>query len=95
METFATRGYNKASLAEISDRVGLTQAGVLHCFPSKADLLTGVLELRDATAEHGGSDRPRGPAFLRHLVDTIRRDAETAGIGRLTGVGPFTGEGER
>ncbi|MFL1375935.1 MULTISPECIES: TetR family transcriptional regulator [unclassified Nocardiopsis] len=86
METFATRGYNKASLAEISDRVGLTQAGVLHYFPSKVDLLTGVLDLRDATAEHGGADRPRGLAFLRHLVDTIRHNTGTAGIVRLYAV---------
>lgn len=35
MDTFAARGYNNASLAEIADRVGLTQAGVLHYFRSK------------------------------------------------------------
>ncbi|WP_306365765.1 TetR/AcrR family transcriptional regulator [Nocardiopsis sp. CC223A] len=82
-EAFATRGYHKASLAEIADRAGLTQAGVLHYFPSKADLLTGVLDLCDATAEHGGADRPRGLAFLRHLVDMARCNAGAEGVVRL------------
>ncbi len=87
MEAFATRGYNNASLAEISDRVGLTQAGVLHYFPSKADLLTGVLDLRDASdLEELGEDRPRGTAFLRHLVDTVRRNTAREGIVRLYAV---------
>lgn len=84
METFAERGYQSASLAEIADRVGLTQAGVLHYFSSKASLLTGVLDLRDSTdIEELGSERPRGLAFLRHLVETTRRNAERAGIVRL------------
>lgn len=86
METFATRGYNNASLAEISARVGLTQAGVLHYFPSKVELLTGVLDLRDASAEEGGAERPRGVAFLRHLVETIRRNSGREGIVRLYAV---------
>ncbi|MFD2025784.1 TetR family transcriptional regulator [Promicromonospora aerolata] len=84
METFAERGFQSASLAEIADRVGLTQAGVLHYFSSKAGLLTGVLDLRDSTdIEELGSERPRGLAFLRHLVETARRNAEREGIVRL------------
>ncbi|WP_443075993.1 TetR family transcriptional regulator C-terminal domain-containing protein [Streptomyces sp. NBC_01716] len=87
METFAARGYNNASLAEIADRAGLTQAGVLHYFRSKELLLTSVLELRDQTdIEQLGPDRPRGLAFLRHLIDTSRRNAEREGIVRLYAV---------
>ncbi|WP_425583554.1 TetR family transcriptional regulator C-terminal domain-containing protein [Streptomyces macrosporus] len=87
METFAARGYNNASLAEIADRAGLTQAGVLHYFRSKALLLAGVLELRDRTdIELQGPERPRGLAFLRHLVDTARRNAEREGIVRMYAV---------
>ncbi|WP_307864986.1 TetR family transcriptional regulator [Myceligenerans salitolerans] len=87
METFATRGYQKASLAEIATRAGLTQAGVLHHFPSKAGLLTGVLDLRDETdISELGTERPRGLAFLRHLVETARRNTEREGIVRLYAV---------
>lgn len=87
MDTFAARGYNNASLAEIADRAGLTQAGVLHYFRSKALLLTSVLELRDQSdIEQQGPDRPHGLAFLRHLVDTATRNAEREGIVRLYAV---------
>ncbi|MGP3979734.1 TetR family transcriptional regulator [Streptomyces sp. KR80] len=87
METFAARGYNKASLAEIADQAGLTQAGVLHYFSSKANLLTSVLELRDESdIEQLGTERPRGLAFLHHLVGTARRNAEREGIVRLYAV---------
>ncbi|MET9830397.1 TetR family transcriptional regulator [Streptomyces sp. NPDC006385] len=87
MDTFAARGYNNASLQEIADRAGVTQAGVLHYFRSKAQLLTSVLDLRDATdIEQLGSERPRGLAFLRHLVDTARRNTEREGIVRLYSV---------
>ncbi|MCX4451055.1 TetR/AcrR family transcriptional regulator [Streptomyces sp. NPDC058369] len=87
MDTFAARGYNNASLAEIADRAGLTQAGVLHYFRSKALLLTSVLELRDQSdIEQLGPDRPHGLAFLRHLVDTAIRNAEREGIVRLYAV---------
>ncbi|MEU1122831.1 TetR/AcrR family transcriptional regulator [Streptomyces sp. NPDC005899] len=87
METFAARGYNNASLAEIADRAGLTQAGVLHYFRSKALLLTSVLELRDRTdIEQLGPDRPQGLEFLRHLVNTAHRNAEREGIVRLYAV---------
>ncbi|AEY85466.1 TetR-family transcriptional regulator [Streptomyces hygroscopicus subsp. jinggangensis 5008] len=87
MDTFAARGYNNASLAEIADRAGLTQAGVLHYFRSKALLLTSVLELRDQSdIEQLGTERPQGLSFLRHLVDTARRNAEREGIVRLYAV---------
>ncbi|MFI2117959.1 TetR/AcrR family transcriptional regulator [Streptomyces rubiginosohelvolus] len=87
MDTFAARGYNNASLAEIADRVGLTQAGVLHYFRSKATLLTSVLELRDQRdIEQLGPDRPQGLDFLCHLVNTALRNAEREGIVRLYAV---------
>lgn len=47
LDVFAERGYTGASIAAIAERVGLTQQGVLHYFPSKERLLTEVLRLRD------------------------------------------------
>ncbi|MER6678412.1 TetR/AcrR family transcriptional regulator [Streptomyces sp. NPDC000983] len=87
MDTFAARGYRNAPLQEIADRAGLTQAGVLHYFRTKSQLLTSVLELRDQTdIEQLGPDRPQGLEFLRHLVDTARRNAEREGMVRLYAV---------
>ncbi|GAA0937056.1 TetR/AcrR family transcriptional regulator [Actinocorallia libanotica] len=47
LEVFAERGYTGASIAAVAERVGLTQQGVLHYFPSKDRLLAEVLRLRD------------------------------------------------
>lgn len=44
---FAMRGFNKVSLADIADSVGVTQAGLLYYFPTKAELLLAVLQERD------------------------------------------------
>ncbi|MYT70948.1 MULTISPECIES: TetR/AcrR family transcriptional regulator [unclassified Streptomyces] len=47
LEVIAERGYRGASLAAVAERVGLTQQGLLHHFPSKEALLVAVLEERD------------------------------------------------
>src|SRR5688500_14741306 len=46
MEIFATQGYRGASLDAVADAVGMTRQGLLHYFPSKVELLLGVLDLR-------------------------------------------------
>ncbi|MDH6610177.1 AcrR family transcriptional regulator [Streptomyces sp. SAI-208] len=47
LEVIAERGYRGASLAAVAERVGLTQQGLLHHFPTKDALLVAVLEERD------------------------------------------------
>ncbi|MEU6080969.1 TetR/AcrR family transcriptional regulator [Streptomyces sp. NPDC047108] len=47
MAVIAERGYRGASLSAVADRVGLTQQGLLHYFPTKEALLIAVLEARD------------------------------------------------
>ncbi|ANS64963.1 transcriptional regulator [Streptomyces lincolnensis] len=47
LEVIAERGYRGASMAAIAERVGLTQQGLLHHFPTKDTLLVAVLEERD------------------------------------------------
>lgn len=42
-EAFADRGYAGASLGQIATLAGLTKAAILHHFPSKQALYTGVL----------------------------------------------------
>ncbi|MFI7384911.1 TetR/AcrR family transcriptional regulator [Streptomyces sp. NPDC049813] len=46
-EVIAERGYRGASLAAVAERVGLTQQGLLHHFPTKEALLVAVLADRD------------------------------------------------
>lgn len=47
LEVIAERGYRAASLASVAERVGLTQQGLLHYFPTKDALLVAVLQERD------------------------------------------------
>lgn len=66
-EVFAQRGARGASLREIADAVGMSQAGLLHHFGSKNGLLLAVLdrfEQEDQPAEPLGSVA-EGIAFVR------------------------------
>ncbi|MEU0034543.1 MULTISPECIES: TetR/AcrR family transcriptional regulator [unclassified Streptomyces] len=47
LEVIAERGYRGASMAAVAERVGLTQQGLLHYFPTKDTLLVAVLKERD------------------------------------------------
>jgi AcrR family transcriptional regulator len=48
LEVFATQGYRGGSLVAVARRVGLTDAGILHHFPSKEHLLLELLQLCEA-----------------------------------------------
>jgi len=47
IEVFANHGFRNGSLREVAERVGMSQAGLLHHFANKNELLAGVLALRD------------------------------------------------
>jgi AcrR family transcriptional regulator len=77
-EVFSSVGYRKGSLRDVADKVGLSQAGVLHHFPSKEHLLQAVLSWRDGeTARRMGEPLPEGLGFLRGLVRTAEHNATT------------------
>jgi hypothetical protein len=46
-DVFSTSGYRAGSLKDVAVKVGLSQAGLLHHFPSKEALLEALLTLRD------------------------------------------------
>lgn len=56
IDVFSRRGYRNASIREIADSVGLTQAGLLHYFPSKEDLFAEVVRVRDELDEATSDD---------------------------------------
>lgn len=47
LDLFSARGFNAVSVADLATRVGMTQAGLLHHFPTKADLMLAVLQERE------------------------------------------------
>ena len=78
VEVFSSVGYRKGSLRDVADKVGLSQAGVLHHFPSKEHLLQAVLSWRDGeTARLMGEPLPEGLDFLRGLVRAAEHNATT------------------
>ena len=47
LEVIAREGYSGASVKQLADAVGLSQAGLLHYFGSKEELFTEILRKRD------------------------------------------------
>ena len=59
LEVFSEAGYHKGSIRDVAERAGLSQAGLLHHYPSKHLLLEAVLDWRDEDAlARMGEDAP-------------------------------------
>lgn len=80
-EVFSTSGYRAGSLKDVADKVGLSQAGLLHHFPSKEALLEALLTLRDEESieRHGTADA-KGMDLLRSLVELTRYNTTIPGL---------------
>jgi AcrR family transcriptional regulator len=69
LAVFSSSGFHGASLRDIAERVGLSQAGLLHHYPSKEHLLKAVLIWRDDEArQQFGEPGPDGIDLIRRLV---------------------------
>jgi AcrR family transcriptional regulator len=78
VEVFSASGYRKGSLRDVAEKVGLSQAGLLHHFPSKEHLLQAVLSWRDDTSRRLiGEPFPEGIELLRALVKVAEYNAST------------------
>lgn len=83
LEVFADKGYRKASLREIAESVGLSQAGLLHHFSSKEELFAEVLRKRDEVDSAGGELGSDWSAAFDGLVGIVRHNAEVPGLVQL------------
>lgn len=93
LQEFGENGYRGTSLARIAERAELTQAGLLHHFRSKQELLTAVLDLRDSMDAERldlSSLPDGGEPTLRALVALVEHNARKPGIVQLFTV--LTGE---
>ena len=83
-ELFAAQGFRGASLAAIAARVGLSEAGLLHHFPSKEHLLLELLDLRH---ERDGERVARAIAHHTTVLDALlalcRDNQRSPGLVRL------------
>jgi len=88
LEAYASSGRQGPSLKSIADAVGLSEAGVLHHFASKDELLVAVLEARDEDARRRYdltnldgvfallADSTRTPGLVKLLVDMTAASAD-------------------
>lgn len=77
LELVAQQGFRRTSIKDVSDAVGLTQAGLLHYFDSKDELWVEILRRRDEvdeTTEWHAKD----PGEL--LSRIVRHNAEVPGL---------------
>lgn len=73
LEVFADEGFRSGSLRLIAARVGMSEAGLLHHFPSKRALLMAVLERRrESISDMIAADPTNGEAYLRAIVRMAR-----------------------
>jgi AcrR family transcriptional regulator len=78
VEVFSAAGYRKGSLRDVAEKAGLSQAGLLHHFPSKEHLLKAVLSWRDGvSARLIGDPLPEGIDLLRGWVALAEYNART------------------
>jgi AcrR family transcriptional regulator len=83
LRAFAANGYSGSSLSGIAAAAGLTNAGLLHHFRSKEDLLVAVLKERDRLdGERFHLRGFSGLDALDALVRLVEANASTPGLVR-------------
>lgn len=81
LAVFSESGYRAGSLREVAQRVGMSEAGLLHHFKNKSALLQATLDLRDdLSREMVDFDTPDGVEALRGLVALARHNASIPGV---------------
>ncbi|GIT79133.1 TetR family transcriptional regulator [Leifsonia sp. LS1] len=83
LEVFADKGYRKASLREIAESVGLSQAGLLHHFSSKEELFSEVLRKRDEVDTGTAALDDQWDDAADGLVRVVRHNADVPGLVQL------------
>ena len=87
LKVFAESGFHGGTLRVIAERVGLSQAGLLHHFANKEQLLEAVLTQRDDLAREAmGRELPTGVGLLDGLVALTSYNATTPGLVALFAV---------
>lgn len=83
-DSFAERGYAKASLRDIAERAGITHAGLLHHFRNKDELLAAVLAERDSAEWQQGLAQVTDLVQLGpYLADLMRHHQKAPELMRL------------
>ena len=73
LDAFAQQGYRGTSIASIADSVQLTEPGLLHHFPSKADLLLAILDHHERETRALLETASRDRSFPDGILELARR----------------------
>ncbi|WP_035800579.1 TetR/AcrR family transcriptional regulator [Kitasatospora mediocidica] len=71
LELFSENGYEKTSLREIADRLGVTKAALYYHFKTKDDIVHGIVETMAQPIDEAiawGENRPWSPELRDELV---------------------------
>ncbi|GAA2745092.1 TetR/AcrR family transcriptional regulator [Kitasatospora cinereorecta] len=71
LELFAAQGYEKTSLREIADRLGVTKAALYYHFKTKEDIVRGIVESMAAPIDDTiafGEGKPWSPELRDELI---------------------------
>lgn len=83
LRVVAREGYHGASVRELAEAVGLSQAGLLHYFPSKDELFEAILAKRDELDSAYTAD-PADPAdMFGAMVKLVRYNQTVPGLVQL------------
>jgi AcrR family transcriptional regulator len=82
--SFSRGGYRSATMADIAAEVGLSEAGLLHHFPSKTDLLLAVLQEREDRGSVVIEDQRRqGRSYIDAFIEVLRANAQAPALIQL------------
>ena len=76
MELFAEHGYEKTSLREIADRLGVTKAALYYHFRTKEDILAGIVDSMSAPIDEAiawGEQQEYSPEVRDEIVRRFSR----------------------
>ncbi|MET0862209.1 MAG: TetR/AcrR family transcriptional regulator [Lacisediminihabitans sp.] len=79
LAVFAKNGYLKTSIRDLADAANLSQAGLLHYFGSKEELLVAILAHREETNSRARGDKE----LLASFFDVIHRNVDDPGLAQL------------
>lgn len=80
---FAERGFTRVSIGDVASASGLSQAGLLHHFPSKKALLLAVLQERDHRREDSQDASSHGLSFIAEFVKTLEENERQPALMQL------------
>ncbi|SFR62540.1 DNA-binding transcriptional regulator, AcrR family [Microbacterium azadirachtae] len=85
LAVIAREGYHGASVKELAEAVGLSQAGLLHYFDSKDELFVEILRTRDEIdlADHAEAAGADLDDLRDGYLDIVRHNAQVPGLVEL------------